>query len=222
MLPPHPENPLQAFTLGNILETRKLLAIAALSASLFSVTSIATAAPVVQALSSNYTIGQTVTFLVSDNDITQGDLAGLYAADFNFNWDPTLLKILPNPLTPSTGLASFISGGGLFSIGADGYGGSPDATNSGGYQVTLVGDMPAPSGAYDLFTLSFEALQSTNAATVTLSEVQGGSYGESIDPFQTTRALVTVTGTTSVPEPASWAMSALALVAAFLARRRIR
>lgn len=177
----------------------------------------ANAAPVVQASSSSYTVGQTVTFSVHDNAVQDGQDAGYYLADISFTWDPLLFSIAPQPLT----LSSTVAGLAFASVGADGFGGAPDATNTGNYLVSMLTDPPAASGDVELFSLNFVALKPSTSATLGVGPMNGGSYGPTGNTFGgSSSGPITLLPGAAIPEPGAWALSGLALLAAFSARRR--
>jgi len=200
-----------------VVDVLKLSALAACTAMAMQ---SAGAAPVVMANALSYTVGDTVTFTVHDDRVEDGQDLGFYLADMSFIWDTSVLKILGQPLTLVGDLAALQSGGGFVSVGAAGYDGAPDATNSGLYAVSMLTDPPAASGDVTLFTLAFEALQASTGSTLAVSPVVGGSYGATGDFARSSSAPITVTGGGTVPEPGTWALSALALLAMAGTRRR--
>jgi hypothetical protein len=182
----------------------------------------AVAAPLVQAMPGSYTVGQMVGFTVSDTRIEDGIDSGYYAADFSFSWDPSLFRISTQPLTLSAPLAALADGGGFVSVGATGFAGTPDADNSGTYLVSMLTEPPAASGNVPLFTLSFEALQVSTSAFIRIDPVDGGAYGIPGNGFVGSASASISVFPSPIPEPATWALSSLALLALSGVRRSRR
>jgi hypothetical protein len=182
----------------------------------------AVAAPLVQALPGPYTVGQTVAFTVSDTRIEDGIDSGFYAADFSFSWDPSLFRISSQPLTLSAPLTALADGGGFVSVGATGFAGTPDAVNSGVYLVSVLTEPPAASGSALLFTLSFDALQVSTSAMIRVDPTEGGAYGVVGNAFVGSASPPILVVPSTIPEPATWALSSLALLVLAGVRRRRR
>jgi hypothetical protein len=210
------------------METSPFLAAVALCASVVLAAQPALADPVIQADAGSYAVGDTVTLSITDYGIDRGGLNGQYLANLSVDWDPRYLRLLDHPLTPSASLSAFMGSNGSFNIAAAGYGGAASVANVASYQIDLSGDMPASSGQYALFTLSFEALLAVGSTDVILTQSQGGSYGASTSPFIGSVAsfelvnIAAVPAADPVPEPSTLAMYALALASAMLVRRRLR
>jgi hypothetical protein len=201
------------------MKVSHLLPAAVVTAFCAGVMQSAVAAPLVEANPGPYTVGQTVGFAISDTRPEDGVDSGFYAADFSFTWDPSLLRISSQPLTLSAPLTALADGGGFVSVGASGFAGTPDAVNSGVYRVSMLTDPPAASGSALLFTLSFEALQVSTAAFIRVDQPEDGAYGVEGNRFVGSASPPIMVLASTIPEPATWALSGLGLLAVFGLRR---
>jgi hypothetical protein len=186
-------------------------------AALAMVAQTASAAPMVQANVNRILVGQTVTFSILDDQVENGQDAGFYLANFSFGWDASVLKILGKPLALSSTLAALADTSGFFSVGGAGLNGDPDAINTGNYEVSILTEPPAVSGAVELFSLSFEALRASPGTVLRVGPTSGGSYGPTGNSFPVSDSgPVTVI---AIPEPGTWALFVLGLLGTFRARR---
>ena len=149
-------------------------------------------------------LGQTFTL-----DIDISGVTDLYSFAFSVNVDPDVLSIT------SVTEGSFLSGGGetTFLPGTiDGEG------NVFGVSDTLVGPVPGVSGDGTLATITFTTVGGGTTPVDIFSVKLFDSLGNPIVSGSPGQGSVTVT--TSVPEPASWALLGLGLAGLSLLRKR--
>ncbi len=180
-------------------------------AALLLVAGTATAVPVIQGPAGVAMVGDNLVYTVSDNNPADGvDIGtGFYAADFQFDYNPLVMRYLLATAMPVLDLL----------VAPDLGLGDPDPA---GLLTTQAVAFTLPA-AGDLFTITFLALAPSTGAEVRFRVADGGVYGSS---GLVTGVLNTVTlpisPAVAVPEPEGWALTLLAggLAAGFTRRSR--